>query len=113
MRENSLKQTPKSNQAQADKLEALGKKVKFAQKARAPVLDEEASGWAIGINYASVFTGAIIVGGAFGYGFDHLVGTIPWGLMVGIMVGFAAGTRSIVQMAQGMSEDNEEADGES
>jgi len=80
----------------------LGEKVKSAQKARAPDIDEEASGWAIGINYASVFTGAIIVGGAFGYGFDYLVGTIPWGLMVGIMVGFAAGTRSIVQMAQGI-----------
>ncbi len=92
----------------------MGEKVKSAQKARTPDLDEEASGWAVGINYASVFTGAVIVGGAFGYGFDFLAGTKPWGLMVGVVLGFAAGTRSVVQMAQGMmNEDGEDADGES
>jgi len=103
---HSLKQTPKSSQNQADALEALGDKVKSAQKARAPDLDEEASGWAVGINYASVFTGAVIVGGAFGYGFDYLVGTKPWGLMAGIILGFAAGTRSVVQMAKSMMDED-------
>ncbi len=114
MKEHSLKQTPKSDQNRSNELETLGEKVKSAQKARAPDVDEEATGWAKGINYASVFTGAVIVGGAFGYGFDALVGTKPWGLMVGIVLGFAAGTRSIVQMAQSMmSEDNEKTNGES
>ncbi len=76
-------------------------------------MDEEASGWAKGINYASVFTGAVIVGGALGYGFDILAGTKPWGLMVGIVFGFAAGTRSIVQMAQGMMGEGDKTDSES
>ena len=113
MRDILLKQTRKSNQNQVDALEELADKVKSAQKARVPDLDEEVSGWAVGINYASVFTGAVIVGGAFGYGFDYLAATKPWGLMVGIILGFAAGTRSVVQMAQGMmSDDGEEADDE-
>ena len=101
------KEISTSDHVHADDLQKLGEKVKSAQKARQPQIDEDTSGWAVGINYASVFTGAIIIGGAFGFTFDYFVNTKPWGLAIGIMFGFAAGTRSIVQMAQKMNEENE------
>ncbi len=95
-----------SDQDRLEKLQELGDKLKSAKNAQEPDIEQDTTGWAVGLNYASVFTGAVIVGGAFGYGFDHLVNTKPWGLMVGIILGFAAGTRSIVQMAQSYGEED-------
>ena len=95
-----------SNQGHSEDLQKLGEKLKSAQKARQPDIEEDTTAWAVGINYASVFTGAIIVGGAFGFAIDHFVNTKPWGLAIGIIFGFAAGTRSIVQMAKRMSEED-------
>lgn len=94
-----------------DELEALGRKVKAAQSAHAPEIDEEASGWAIGIRYASDFSAAVIVGGLMGWAFDHFVGTKPWGLMVGIIMGFIAGTRNIIRTASELSIDDETPNG--
>ncbi len=97
-----------SDKERLEKLQELGDKLKSAKKAQEPDYDEgDTTDWAVGINYASVFTGAIIVGGGFGFAFDYFVHTKPWGLAVGIMFGFVAGTRSIVQMAQKMNEENE------
>ncbi len=102
-----------SDQERLEKLQELGDKLKSAKKAQEPDIEQDTTGWAVGLNYASVFTGAVIVGGALGYGFDYFFHTKPWGLAVGINLGFAAGTRSIVQMARGYSEENETQDSES
>ena len=99
-----------SDQDRLEKLQELGDKLKSAKKAQEPNDEKDTSGWAVGINYASVFIGAIVVGGAFGYAFDLFVHTRPWGLAVGIIFGFAAGTRSIVQMAQKLNEEEIEED---
>ena len=39
---------------------------------------------AIGSNFAT----APLVGGAMGYGVDWLAGTYPWGMIVGLFLGF-------------------------
>lgn len=106
MPKNKTERKFSSDQDRSDALEQLGEKLKSAKAAHEPEIDENNSGWAVGVNYASVFTGAIIVGGAFGFAFDYFVHTKPWGLAVGIMFGFAAGTRSIVQMAKRMVEED-------
>ena len=95
-----------SNQDQSDALEALGRKVKAAQQAREPELDQERTGWAVGIRYASEFSAAVIVGGLLGFLVDYFVGTTPWGLLAGMILGFMAGTRSIVRIAKEMSADD-------
>ncbi len=102
----SKKEKSISDQDRSEELHKLGKKLKAAQKARQPDVDEDRTAWAVGMNYASVFTGAVIVGGGFGFAVDHFTNTKPWGLALGIMLGFAAGTRSIVQMAKQMSEED-------
>ena len=94
-----------SNQDPADALEALGRKVKAAQVANTPDIEQERTGWAVGIRYASDFSAAVIVGGLLGFGFDTLANTTPWGLLVGIIFGFVAGTRNIVRTAKEMSAD--------
>ena len=51
----------------------------------------EGRGWAIGIE----FVGTILVCGLIGWGIDHYAGlhTGPFGMIVLLLLGFAAGTR--------------------
>lgn len=94
-----------SNNQEKDDLEAFGDKVKAAQDAHAPDYSDERTGWAVGVRYASEFSAAVIVGGALGWIFDYFVGTLPWGMLIGIILGFTAGTRNIVRLAREMSVD--------
>ncbi len=50
-----------------------------------------------GFRLASELLAAMIVGPALGLGLDQLAGTSPWGLVGGILVGFAAGIRNVAQ----------------
>lgn len=98
-----------SSQKDNDALEAFGKKVKAAQDAHSPDIDEDAAGWALGIRYASDFSAAVIAGALVGLGFDKLVHTMPWGMLVGITLGFTAGVRNIIRTAKELSVDVDES----
>ena len=54
-------------------------------------------GIAEGLKLASEFVAGIIVGAAIGYGIDKLAGTMPFGLIVFLMIGFAAGVRNVLR----------------
>ena len=62
----------------------------------------EMSGMARGMRIGTEFIAAILVGAGFGYLIDLGLGTSPWGLLIMLMVGFAAGilnvTRVVAQM---------------
>ena len=45
------------------------------------------------------FVAGVVVGGALGWGFDRLFGTSPWGLIVFLLLGFIAGTLSVMRSA--------------
>jgi ATP synthase protein I len=45
---------------------------------------------------------ALFVGGLVGLGLDRLLNTAPWIMVVGIMLGFAAGVRNAVRSAYAM-----------
>ena len=51
----------------------------------------ETRGWAVGIE----FIGAVLVSGFIGWAIDHWagLGTAPWGMIVFLVLGFAAGVR--------------------
>jgi ATP synthase protein I len=55
----------------------------------------ETRGWAVGIE----FVGAVLVSGFIGWAIDNWagLGTRPWGLVVMLVLGFAAGTRRAMQ----------------
>lgn len=61
------------------------------------------SAWQLGMRYGSEFFGGVLVGGALGFGLDHFAGISPWGLIVGTMLGFAAGTLNVVRAAREIS----------
>jgi ATP synthase protein I len=45
------------------------------------------------------FVAGVIAGGGLGWLFDRLLGTSPWGLIVFLLLGFAAGTFNVVRAA--------------
>ena len=47
---------------------------------------------------------SVLVGLGLGYGFDHLFGTSPWGLLVGLGLGFTAGIKTVLISADKMAE---------
>lgn len=67
---------------------------------------DEWSGTGRGFRLASEFVAAIIVGAGVGLGIDALLGTRPWGLIVLILIGFAAGVLNVMRAS---SELNAEA----
>jgi ATP synthase protein I len=62
----------------------------------------EMTGLARGLRIGTEFIAAILVGAVFGYLIDLGLGTSPWGLLIMLVVGFAAGilnvTRVVAQM---------------
>ena len=56
-------------------------------------------GMAEGFKVASEFVAGVVVGAAIGYGIDRLFGTLPFGLIFFLMIGFAAGVVNVVRSA--------------
>ncbi len=56
-------------------------------------------GTALALRLAADFVAGVVLGAALGWGFDRLFGTSPFGLMVFLLLGFAAGVLSVVRTA--------------
>lgn len=56
-------------------------------------------GMALALRLAADFVAGIVLGAALGWGVDRLLGTSPWGLVVFLFVGFAAGILSMLRSA--------------
>jgi ATP synthase protein I len=54
-------------------------------------------GLGLAMRLASEFVVEILVGGAIGWVIDHFAGTSPWGLLVFLLLGFAAGVVSLLR----------------
>lgn len=50
-----------------------------------------------GFRLASEFVAAIVVGAALGWGVDRIFGISPWGLIVLLLLGFAAGVLNVIR----------------
>nr|WP_099865609.1 AtpZ/AtpI family protein [Pararhizobium haloflavum] len=55
------------------------------------------SGWGLAVKVSSEFIAGITVGAILGFGFDSYFGTSPWGLIVLLMLGFAAGVLNVLR----------------
>jgi ATP synthase protein I len=86
-----------------DKLAARVAEVKQERIDREPKVAIDRSGMSLGLRMASEFASAILVGGLLGYGVDFLVKTTPWGLLVGLALGFTAGTVNLVRVSRQMA----------
>ena len=69
---------------------------------------------ALGMRAMSELVAAVMVGAGLGWGVDYLVGSQPWGLMVGVGLGAVAGFWGVYRLAAGRTtrEADEPPDGD-
>ena len=78
---------------------------RLATKTVAELSDRKRSaGWAEATKIASEFVAGIVVGVGIGWIFDRSLGTAPFGLIVFLLLGFAAGVLNVLR-AQGVVAD--------
>jgi len=58
-----------------------------------------ASAMARGFRLSSELIAGVVVGAVIGWGFDRLLSTSPWGLIVFFLLGFVAGVMNVVRSA--------------
>jgi ATP synthase protein I len=58
-----------------------------------------ASGYARGLRLSSELVAGVVVGAGLGLLVDHWLGISPWGLVVFLMLGFAAGVLNVARSA--------------
>jgi len=58
-----------------------------------------ASALARGFRLSSELVAGVAVGAAIGWGFDYMLSTSPWGLIVFFLLGFAAGVINLMRVA--------------
>ncbi len=62
---------------------------------------------AVGLRLSSELVAGVLVGAALGWGFDRLLSTSPWGLIVFLLLGFVAGVINVMRAAGAMSKQSE------
>ena len=67
----------------------------------------KASAMAVGLRLSSELVAGVLVGAALGWGFDRLLSTSPWGLIVFLLLGFTAGVVNVMRAAGVMAKQSE------
>jgi len=70
-----------------------------AETTKPPASMQDASGYARGYRLVSEFVAGTLVGGLIGYGIDWLFGTLPFGLIIFLLLGFGAGILNLARAA--------------
>lgn len=84
------------------RLRELDRRLVESRPERADDVAAEAAarpGFAMALRLSADFVAGVVVGAGFGWGFDALLGTSPWGLIVFLLLGFAAGVLSVLRSA--------------
>jgi ATP synthase protein I len=90
-----------------DALASLRKRVDEAQRRAAPSSNQPPENAAsLAFKFGGEFGAAVLVGAAIGFGIDYWVHTSPWGLMIGVGIGFCAGVLNVVRTAQAYQNQN-------
>ena len=99
---------PPSGGAPGNDPSALRRKVEAARadRARRQAPAEPTSAGSLALRFGGEFGAAILVGAGLGFGVDSWVHTGPWGLIVGLVAGFAAGVVNVVRTAQSYAKAN-------
>jgi ATP synthase protein I len=90
----------KSDRELLDRLNADVTKAKAKLDGAPDESATRAAGMAVGLRMGSEFVAAVLVGAVMGYGVDLVAHTLPLGLLVGMLMGFAAGAVNVVRVAK-------------
>ncbi|NVK35094.1 MAG: AtpZ/AtpI family protein [Rhodobacteraceae bacterium] len=70
---------------------------KSDEVAEAKVKSSSNTGYGQAMKLSSEFIAGILVGGGFGWAFDQWLGTMPFGLIVFLLLGFGAGVLNVLR----------------
>ena len=95
---------PADEGALSDRLRDLERRLDESGAARRSALPAagppaQATAYGAALRLGADFVAGVVVGGAIGWGIDRLFGTSPWGLIVFLLLGFAAGILSVLRTA--------------
>lgn len=93
---------PESEKEWLERREKLSRRldeVKARQEPQSSLLQPKGglSGMAAGLRIASEFIAGVVVGALLGYGIDTLFGTRPFGMIIFLLLGFAAGVLNVIR----------------
>jgi ATP synthase protein I len=70
-----------------------------AETGPAPRSSADMSGFARGMRLSAELVGGVVIGVILGWLLDRWLGTTPWGLIVFLLLGFAAGVLNVMRSA--------------
>jgi ATP synthase protein I len=83
------------------------RKVGTDQSGNEGTAQARASAMAMGLRLSSELVAGVLVGAGLGWGFDRLLSTSPWGLIVFLLLGFTAGVMNVMRTAGVMAKQSE------
>lgn len=91
---------PADDRALADRLERLGRSLDRPGAKAEPHASSSAatSGWGQAVRVSSEFIAGVIVGGGIGWMVDWFFGISPIGLVIFLLLGFAAGVLNVLRV---------------
>jgi ATP synthase protein I len=110
-RDNDPEKRQADEAALSARLRGLGDQLSQHRPSRTPETHRSqpapnASGYARGFALSSHLVAGVLVGAAIGWALDRLLGIRPWGLIVFLLLGFAAGVVNVVRAVGGVPENN-------
>jgi ATP synthase protein I len=98
---------PQSNQPRDKALDRLSKRLEAVEAKRASggLRPGDASRISAGYRFVASLIGGVLMGVGFGWLFDRFLGTGPWGLVGGTLIGVAISTITVVRQAARMSDE--------
>ncbi|HEY8616725.1 AtpZ/AtpI family protein [Phenylobacterium sp.] len=97
---------PKPDESRDEALQRLNARAKALEARQAQAVSHEGAAAKVsgyGYRLIGVLIGGVFVGLAFGAIADAVVGTKPWGMIVGVLVGFGVSIWMAVRSAQQMT----------
>lgn len=103
--------SPDDEAALSARLQRLGDRLAEAnrpseQEAGSGPTTKDLSGLARGLRLSSELVAAVVVGAMIGWLLDRWLGITPWGLIVFLLLGFAAGVLNVMRAAGVVSDPN-------
>ena len=89
-----------------DRLDDLRRRVAKARGERSSTSQPPDNAASLAVRFGGEFGAAVLVGALLGYGADYLLHTSPWGLLIGLVLGFVTGVVNVVRVASAYNRAN-------
>jgi ATP synthase protein I len=96
---------PADEAALSERLQRLGERLgqhragRLSENERRQATSSDPSALARGFRLSAEFVAGVLIGTAIGWLLDRFAGTTPWGMIVFLLLGFAAGVLNVMRAA--------------